>query len=272
MRPLRLAVIERFARFPAALASQTRAHRFGDATALIAHPDWESPAPIVLWLHGRTASKELDPGRYLRWIRAGFAACAVDLPGHGERADSEFQSASRTLGVLEQARTEIDEVVHALGEPRFNGVFDLDRIGIGGMSAGGMATLRRLCDPHRFRCAAVEGTTGNLAGHYAQQHAIRHPSDRIAENDPMQHLGGWRPIPLLVVHSEADRVVPFASQRQFVERLREHYTRQGSDPSAVEVLTWPETGAPEEHMGFGRHANDAKNAQTAFFQRHFALN
>jgi len=34
-------------------------------------------------MHGRTANKELDPGRYLRLIRAGIAVCAIDLPGHG---------------------------------------------------------------------------------------------------------------------------------------------------------------------------------------------
>jgi len=77
--------IERFSRLPSSLASRAKSVRFGDVPALLAHPDWETPAPVVLWMHGRTVSKELDPGRYLRWVRAGIAACAVDLPGHGER-------------------------------------------------------------------------------------------------------------------------------------------------------------------------------------------
>jgi hypothetical protein len=34
------------------------------------------------------------------------------------------------------------------------------------------------------------------------------------------------------------------------------------------LVTWPSTGAPHEHLGFGRVANDAKNLQTAFFKRH----
>jgi alpha-beta hydrolase superfamily lysophospholipase len=268
-------VIKRFARFPAAFASQARTERFADVPALLAHPDWENPAPVVLWLHGRTVNKELDPGRYLRWIRAGVAVCAIDLPGHGERAIEQMQSPRRSLDVIEQVIPEIDQVVHELGEPRWGGAFDGARVGIGGMSGGGMAVLRRLCDPHRFVCASVEGTTGNLAELYhpasGRPWAVEHPQERITRLDAMQNLERWRPIPLQVLHSEADRIVPYAGQREFIERLREHYARAGADPSMIEVKTWKETGAPEEHSGFGRYSNDAKNAQVAFFQRCFGL-
>ena len=88
----------RFAQFPSYLAERSRTYKFGEIPVLLAHPDWDRPAPVVLWMHGRTANKELDPGRYLRWIRAGFAACALDLPGHGERAAPELQASERTAG------------------------------------------------------------------------------------------------------------------------------------------------------------------------------
>jgi alpha-beta hydrolase superfamily lysophospholipase len=266
-------VIERFARFPAALASQARSVKIGNVPVLLAHPDWVNPAPVVLWLHGRTVNKELDPGRYLRWIRAGIAACAIDLPGHGEREDASLQSAARSLEVLARVLPEIDHVVHELGDARWGGVFDQDRLGLGGMSAGGMAALRRLCDPHRFRCAAVEGTSGDLGAlHGAREAGVRWEDERLREElDPIRHLEGWRPLPLLVLHSEADRVVPFACMRGFIERLREHYRAQGANAGMIEFATWPDTGAPDEHLGFGRFSNDAKNMQTAFFQRCFGM-
>jgi alpha-beta hydrolase superfamily lysophospholipase len=285
-------VIPRFSRFPAALAEKSRLTRLGAGTipALLAHPDWERPAPVTVWLHGRTAEKELDPGRYLRWIRAGIAACAIDLPGHGEREGERMHGPERTPEVLEQTIREIDEVVAALGAPEWSGAFDTSRMALGGMSAGGMAALRRLCDPHDFRCAAVEGTTGDLQGLYfgrptggratgglsgeaapASVPRAAHDPARIAALDPMQHLDRWRPIPLLVLHSESDRIIPFAGMRAFVERLRDHYRARGADPSIIELKTWPETGAPEEHVGFGRYSNDAKNAQTEFLARHLGL-
>jgi len=244
---------------------------------LLAHPDWEHPAPTVLWLHGRTVSKELDPGRYLRWIRSGIAACAIDLPGHGERFDAEMQSPQRSLDLIGQAVSELDGIVAALGGADFKNVFDSQRLAIGGMSAGGMVTLRRLCDPHPFLAAAVEGTTGWLDGLYSAQPgqtagtraswAVRHAPEQIAALDASAHLDSWRPLPLLALHNEGDTVVPITGQRRFIEQLRDQYRRRGADPDLVQLRTYKDTGAPQEHAGFGRSSNDAKNTQVEFLTR-----
>ncbi|HEX2836687.1 MAG TPA: prolyl oligopeptidase family serine peptidase [Phycisphaerales bacterium] len=266
-------MIERFAQFPRALAERARVTRFGDVPVLLAHPDWDSAVPTILWLHGRTVNKELDPGRYLRWLRAGMAACAIDLPGHGERTVAAMQEPTGTMDVLTQAVGEIDGIVEHLAGREWGGVFDLDRLAIGGMSAGGMVTLRRLCDPHPFVCASVEGTTGWLEGLYfaADGHtrvgAARHARKRVLAVDTAPHLSTFRPMPLLALHSEADEVVPWSVQQQFLTRLREHYTQVGADPRLVEAKTWPTTGAPQEHSGFGRAANEAKNVQVEFFAK-----
>jgi len=273
---------DRLAEFPSALKSRARLARLGpsDTPAMIAHPDWETSAPVMIWMHGRTVSKETDPGRYLRWVRAGIAACALDLPGHGEREEARLQEPTETLEVLERMLGEIDGVVAALSEGAIGdkhrpGIFDADRIGIGGMSAGGMAALRRLCDPHPFRCAAVEGTSGwlgelyhpTLEGNAGRPWAVDHAPAAIEPLDPAAQLDGFRPIPLLALHSEADRMVPFAGQRAFIDRLRAHYRGAGADPGLIELRTWPETGAPGEHAGFGRFSSQAKAIQTEFLAR-----
>ncbi len=275
---------ERFSQFPRDLATRTRSIRLGPSNvpALLAHPDWETPSAVMLWMHGRTVNKELDPGRYLRWVRAGIAAVAIDLPGHGERFDEELQSPMRTVDVLDTVVGEINDILEGLAESEWGSLFDLSRAGIGGMSAGGMATLRTLCNPPPavvkggFKAAAVEGTTGWLEGLYFPEKAglpradrwlIDHPPARVAELDAMQHIGTFATIPLLVLHSEADRMVPWAGMSIFVDRLRAEYRRRGADPEIIEVKTWPETGAPQEHAGFGRFANDAKNAQVEFLRR-----
>lgn len=272
-------MIERFAKLPASLEAKARRVKLGptQVPALLAHPDWERPAPVCIWMHGRTVTKELDAGRYVRWLKAGIAACAIDLPGHGERLNIEYHSPKKTLDLLGEAIPEIDHIVEALSDPAFGGVFDLDRMAIGGMSAGGMVTLRRLCDPHPFVCAAVEGTSGNLAGLYIARSEpgsataswpIAHDPARIAPLDPMQHLDDWKPIPLLALHSERDEIVPVAAQRGFIDALRVRYAAMGADPETIEFTTWPETGAPQEHAGFGRFGNDAKNMQTEFLAKH----
>lgn len=273
----------RLSSFPRDLARAARlAIADGTIPILLAHPDWQRPAPTVLWLHGRTAHKELDPGRYLRWLRAGIATCAIDLPSHGERIDVAKHDPRFSLDTIEQAIGEIDRVVESLAAPEHKGVFDLDRLAIGGMSMGGIVTLRRLCEPHTFRCAAVEGTTGWLEGLYfperfaqeagAQPPAwvVRHEESRVRALSAAAHLHTFRPLPLLMLHSEADRMLPFAAAKGFAERLRARYSEAGSDPSLIELQTWPETGAPEEHIGFGRFSNDAKNRQTDFLKRWLA--
>jgi len=142
------------------------------------------------------------------------------------------------------------------------------------MSAGGMVALRRLCDPHPFRCASVEATTGNLSDLYhpnsERKWLVEHPQERITPLDPLLHLKTWRPIPLLALHSEADRLIPVRGQRAFIDALRKHYQNQGTDADQVIWRTWPETGAPDEHIGFGRLSNEAKNEQTAFFVANLA--
>ncbi len=264
----------RFAQLPRSLQERSKTMRLGDdVPALVAHPDWDGSeqVPAVLWMHGRTVNKELDPGRYLRWVRAGIGAIAIDLPGHGERYEVSYQGPAKTLDLIEQARGEIDAV---LGSIRELGVFDMSRLMIGGMSAGGMVTLSRLCSPHPFLGACVEGTTGNLKDLYSpppgmpgRPWPVEHDPDDVARVDPMQNLDGFEPIPLLALHNEGDEMVPIAGQRKFLDALRAHYESKGADSSLIELRTFSETGAPGEHAGFGKYANDAKNLQLAFIQR-----
>lgn len=261
---------------PSALARQARWARLGRprTPALLAHPDWAAPAPVLVWMHGRTVDKTLDNGRYLRLIRAGIAVCAVDLPGHGERLDPAAHDPRRTLEVIGGMVEEIDEIIEALAEPEYAGVFDLERLAIGGMSAGGMAALRRLCDPHPFRAAAVESTAGDLALLYGAGgpagSAGLHPAERIGALSAAEHLATWRPVPLLALHSEADAVVPVACMARFVEALRRRYALIGADPAAVVMKTWASTGAPDEHAGFGRVAAEAKTLHVDFLAEHLS--
>jgi len=267
---------ERFRQLPRALAERTRTATLAGVPALIAHPDWKTPCPTMIWMHGRTVNKELDPGRYLRWIRAGIAAVALDLPGHGERLDPAFQDRRTTLAMLHQMSGEIDGVVDALAAPELGGVFDFERLGIGGMSAGGMATLLRLCEPHDFAVAAVEGTTGWLTGLFFPESAgdagetpWGTTQDRalVEQLDPMSRVDSMAAIPMLFLHTRTDKTVPFDRLVPFVDALRASIERRGGAGSMIEMKTWEKTGAPEEHAGFGTFGNEAKNVQVEFLAR-----
>jgi len=249
---------------PSALRTNARWLRLGPSAvpALVVHPEWDSGrlVPVMLWMHGRTVNKELDPGRYLRWMRAGIGVCAVDLPGHGERSDAALQQAANTWDVVSQMIREIDELVGAIGE--LNG-FDSNRMGIGGMSAGGMATLARLCGPHSFACASVEATTGSWEHQRDREMFRSYSMELIDQFNPIKNLDGWREIPFQAIHAKLDEWVSVDGQSAFIESLRKHYR----DPSAIEFIQYDRTGAPNEHQGFGMMASDAKDKQRDFLAR-----
>lgn len=305
---------ERFSQFPKALASHAVSMRIGNVPCLLVHPDWLTKRPMLFWMHGRTANKELDAGRYLRCMRAGIACCAIDLPGHGERSDAEMQTHAGTLNIIEQAGTEIDEVLEQLVDEATlaratrlaeqagafasdavqpatesgtqeqqrvhasdvnNELFDIDNCAIGGMSLGGMTSLARLCRAHAFKACVLECSTGwfeglylpHLAGTSSKPWPTQHDPLRVRKLDPMARLAGFTPLPVLAMHSLADAIVPWTVQRTFLDALRSHYARLGAPPTLIETRTWPTTGAPEEHSGFGKVAAEAKTVLTDFLVR-----
>lgn len=235
----------------------------GDVPAMLVPPEsGATDAPLFIWMHGRTASKELDPGRYLRLMRAGIGSCALDLPGHGERLDGERQGPDAIVDVIEQMLEELDPVLDDL---RSMGGHDPERVAIGGISAGGIVTLLRMTRPHDFRCAAIEATTGNRAFHAGTVPSDRNRLDRI---NVMDRLEDWREIPLLALHNRFDEWIDVEGQRTFMETLRNRY----EDPDLVAFHVYEErTGAPFEHAGFGRFAPDAKDRQVAFLRSHLGM-
>lgn len=276
-----LSVDQRFAQLPQALRERSLVTRipgpFGEIPVLLSHPSvgWHTPgeqptsAPVCIWLPGRTSPKELDPGRYLRWVRAGVAACAVDLPHHGERFTPFSEKSESTLHIAWQAVQEVDAILAGLADPRFNGAFNTQMSALGGMSTGGMATLRRLCDQHPFRCACVEATTGDYSG--IERNGF-YDAEQAKLVEAARFVNHWpTPIPLLALHSESDQWVPIQSQRRFLDELRARYRELHADESLITFTTWPKTGAPYEHIGFGSVSNEAKNTQTEFLAKNLGV-
>ena len=254
--------------FPHSLRRHAQWTTLAGAPAVVMHPDHDEGSstarrvrPWVLWVHGRTVNKELDPGRYLRWLRAGIGCVAIDLPGHGERLDPPLQAPSRVLDVVRRAEAEIDAIV---GSVRLLDGFDPDRVGLGGMSAGGMVSMVRLCRAHAFMGALLESTTGDWSSRVA---GANWPMDLARALNPIDHLAAWREIRVLAIHSELDQWVPIDGQRRFLDALRS----RAAHPEHIELLAFELTGAPFEHSGFGRMGAVAKDAGTAFWQRTFGL-
>ena len=221
----------------------------------------DTSRPFLLWMHGRTADKELDPGRYLRYVRKGINICAVDLPGHGARFDETLQQASEARTVMLEMASEIDSILAGLRE---YGSFDMKQACIGGMSAGGMATIQRLLAPHLFKLAILEATTGDFTSmrNFPLCKGLS-PTDFDAL-DPMKRLSFWNDIPVIAFHSKHDEWIPFDGQARFMNALKE----KSEQPDSIEFVTFDKTGAPYEHIGFGRESAFVKEVQVEFVLKH----
>ena len=171
-----------------------------------------------------------------------------------------MQKAGHVLEVVLKMVDELDEVtdeaVNQLGA-------DPERLGIGGMSAGGMATLARLCRHHPYRAASVEATTGNWRAQARMPMLRASQAAAIASLDPLEHLDHWREIPLQAVHCRADEWGSFAGQQAFITALRDRYR----DPGQIEFTVYDRTGAQHEHAGFGLFAAEVKDRQRLFFMQ-----
>ncbi len=258
-------------RIPASLASRSRDLRLlgGRVPALVVDPIRDSsdrPPPLLLWMHGRTVDRWLDPGRYLRLMRAGIGVCAIDLPGHGDRIDPTMQQPEAMPRIVRQAFEEVDA---ALDEAISLGGFDPARVAIGGMSAGGMISLARLADPKRpsrFAAAVVECTTGSW-----RTLPWWPLAESIADLEPAAHAAAWPAVPLLALHNRFDHWVPLRSQQAFFEAIRPRYAPPLGNPEALELVVFEKSGAPQEHAGFGRFAAEAKERLVAFLTRHLGV-
>ncbi len=257
-------MIDRFQRMPSALKANARWLPLGEhkTPALVVHPDWAGgqKVPLVLWMHGRTAKKEIDPGRYLRWMRAGIGTCALDLPGHGERYVPSLHKPNRSFDLITQMLGELDSVLDAVAKMK---IFSMQHLGIGGISAGGMVTLARMCRDHPFVCASVEATSGSWMNQHCQPMFGSQARHEIEKLDPVSHLEHWREIPLQAIHARHDEWVSIEGQREFLDKLKCQYQQ----PNLVEWIEYDRTGAPYEHAGFGKMAADAKNRQRDFFMK-----
>gem|GEM_PF-665525 len=221
----------------------------------------ERHPPMVVWLHGRTANKELDPGRYLRLMRAGISVCALDLPGHGDRFDAELQHHEHVLDVILRMVDELDDAVEEAASML---EADPTRLGIGGMSAGGMVAASRLTRPHPYCCCVMEATTGSWGDQQERPMFDARSPEEIAVIDPLEHLDEWKPIPVLAVHCKADQWVDWNGQNRFLQALESLDGGSGR----IERMLFDSTGTAHEHVGFGPHAADAKQREVDFFARH----
>ena len=219
------------------------------------------PHEAIVLLHGWSGSVAPDIVEYAPFLRRIAGVLALDFRGHGESDD-----APTTFGMRE-----VEDVAGALA---WLGERGIERVALFGTSMGGIdrdrrgrRARRRLASgrghgPRRagrrrpgaaaadrrrrggFGAAGAggrrsargsRGRSGALAADRMLAAAARDLGGDPRDTEPIRMVGLVEPVPLLLIHGEADRTVPLADGRRLAAAAgpsAQHWTVPGADHSA----------------------------------------
>ena len=235
-------------------------------------PDAE-PGPGVLFLHGGSRRQMLLGWHYMGYYSncyafhqylasRGYTVLSVNYRS-GTGYGMEFREA------LNYGASGASEFADVLGAGRFladlPGV-DEDRVGLWGGSYGGYLTALGLSRASDLFAAGVDihgvhDWNRTIQGFLPSYEPHQHPEQqRLAfDSSPLSTVDSWRS-PVLLIHGDDDRNVPFDETVELVERLRDLGVEH-------ELLI-----LPDEVHGFLRHESwlEVFRRSAAFLDRHLA--
>jgi len=196
---------------------------------------YQQQLPTIFFYHGFTSSKEIYSYFGYTLAKAGFRVILPDARLHGARADGdETRLLANFWGILQGNIEELPVLKdHFVGK----GLADPERLGVGGVSMGGMTTMAALVKFPWVKVAA------NLMGSAYFSYLSHHLFPAYEGQDPAQRdaferefapllsldLSGKSALiagkPLFVWHGEQDDVVPFGES----QRLRQELAENGAD-------------------------------------------
>jgi len=208
--------------------------------------------PLLVDVHGGPTGQATASWTPLRqyFVTRGWAVLAPDYRGSTGHGRAYTQALSGSWGVLD-----VDDTAAGIRAAGERGWCDPARVAVVGGSAGGLTVLLVCAQHGRLVRAAVSmygvtdllelaQTTHRFESRYLDRLVGELPvaEDRYRARSPITHAAAIR-VPLLVLHGDADKVVPPAQAARLVEAVRaeedlvEHhvYAREGHG------WGWPET-------------------------------
>ncbi|MEG3133248.1 esterase [Rouxiella sp. T17] len=184
--------------------------------------------PTVFFYHGFTSSKELYSYFGYNLAKAGYRVILPDALMHGARAESDHSVLlSHFWRILQNNVSDL-----ALLKETFvaRGLADEARLGVGGVSMGGMTTLAALVHFPWVKAAASLMGSGyfiSLSDHlfpptHLSRAAFEAQTSLLLGCDISDKIALIAQKPLLVWHGEKDDVVPFIESAKLKQALEEY--------------------------------------------------
>lgn len=193
---------------------------------------YQQQLPTIFFYHGFTSSKEIYSYFGYTLAKAGFRVILPDARLHGARADGdEARLLANFWGILQGNVEELPVLKdHFVGK----GLADPERLGVGGVSMGGMTTMAALVKFPWVKVAANlmgSGYFSTLSHHLFAAYDTQDSAQRDAferEFAPLLGLdfSGKAALiagkPLFVWHGEQDDVVPFGESQRLRQELADN--------------------------------------------------
>lgn len=184
----------------------------------------DGPPPLLCWVHGGPTDQRtvaFNP-RFAWWLDRGWAVLDVDHRGSTGHGRAWERAIHHRWGVVD-----VDDCAAAVRHVVADGQADADRVVATGMSAGGFTTLLLLAEhPELFRAGVALAAVADLVDLAERSHRFeRHSTldlvgdhDAHVERSPLTRAARIT-APLLLLHGDADPVVPVEQARALAARL-----------------------------------------------------
>lgn len=215
--------------------------------------------PVAIFLHGFTSAKEHNLHYAYNLAKQGVRVLLPDAHLHGVRAEN-LDEIELSLRFWEIVMTSIEEVQVIHEELKQRGLVKTAKVGVGGTSMGGIATLGSLAIYEWINASIVMmGAPGFVELSKAQMSQFEErgftlPITQEEKNQLLDQLSLFdltkKPAalngrPIYFWHGQKDPVVPFTPTYKFYESIKEAYAEQPeklvfvSDKSAGHAVTRP---------------------------------
>jgi len=159
--------------------------------------------PLVIFVHGGFSQKDLHSRIPIELTKRGYYVASVDMPGHGENANSHLLSVD---GDGDFVATELcSKLLNEIENLDCYNQIDEDQIGLLGHSYGGYVVLMNGLYDDRFKVTITWAGVADVRVNYKNADISEKQEDLIHENNPVEIMNNGTKQPenmLLIVHKE----------------------------------------------------------------------
>jgi dipeptidyl aminopeptidase/acylaminoacyl peptidase len=209
-------------------------------------PDYEEGRryPTLLFSHGGPHSR-LTCGLHLEWHFQFLAAKGYVVLAPNYRGSAGYVRQFLEANRMDWGGGDTRDLLAGVDYLVDRGIADPSRLGMYGGSYGGYQTCWTITQDHRFRAAVARAPITNLVSYYGTTDLQTltgwdlggtpwEQPELYRQRSPITHAPEVR-TPLLLLHGEADRRVPYSQSEEFYTALKSH-------GKTVELVKYPGEG------------------------------